>query len=106
MRGRRHLSCLSSGPGNEAGACAGSLNPGRDVRSIRTARPAVHITALTWQASSNTPDALLDECRELTGSRPRYAVLSTTVAPGALVCTDLMPFSAARCLGACDFYVE
>ena len=26
MRGRRHLSCLRSGPGNEAGACAGSLN--------------------------------------------------------------------------------
>lgn len=26
MRGRGHLSCLSSGPGNEAGACAGSLN--------------------------------------------------------------------------------
>src|ERR1700730_13640674 len=26
MAGRGHLSCLSSGPGNEAGACAGSLN--------------------------------------------------------------------------------
>jgi hypothetical protein len=45
--------------------------------------------------SIDVADALLDERRELTGSRPRYAVLSTTVAPGALVCTDLTPLAAA-----------
>ncbi len=26
MRGRRHLSCLSSAPGNEASPCTGRLN--------------------------------------------------------------------------------
>ena len=60
-------------------------------------------------------DELLDERAELT--RPRYSalvtsVLSTTGAPGALVCTDLMPFSAAAldlCLsppGWWDFEAE
>jgi hypothetical protein len=42
-------------------------------------------------------DALLDERREL--NRVRYPVLSTTVAPGAFVLMDSIPFSAgsARC---------